>query len=78
MRENVTPELTLEQLRELPFVEEDFGTPEGAVLCLEDACRRKSIEAVCACKNFMVEGTVALLNVDPNLARDPEMRKKNA
>jgi hypothetical protein len=78
MIENFEPELTLEQLRELPSVEEDFGTPEGAVLCLEAAYRRKSIEAVCACKNFMVEGTVALLDVDPNLARDPEMRKKNA
>jgi hypothetical protein len=78
MIENFEPDQTLEQLRALPFVDEDFGTPEGAVLCLEAAYRRKSIEAVCACKNFMVEGTVALLNVDENLARDPEMRKKNA
>jgi hypothetical protein len=78
MPENIEPELTLEQLRELPSVEEDFGTPEGAVLCLEAAFRRKSIESVCACKNFMIEGTVALLNADLNLARDPELRKKNA
>jgi len=78
MPENIEPELTLEQLRALPSFEEDFGTPEGAVLCLEDACRRKSIESACACKNFMIEGTVALLNADLNLARDPEMRKKNA
>ena len=78
MPENIEPELTLEQLRALPFVEEDFGTPEGAVLCLEAAYRRKSIESVCACKNFMIEGTVALLNADLNLARDPELRKKNA
>ena len=78
MPENIEPELTLEQLRELPFVEEDFGTPEGAVLCLEAAYRRKSIESVCACKNFMVEGTVALLNVDEDLAHDPEVRNKNA
>ena len=78
MSVNIVPELTLEQLRALPLVDEDFGTPEGAVLCLEDACRRKSIEAVCACKNFMVEGTVALLNVDEDLAHDPEVRKKNA
>ena len=78
MPENIEPELTLEQLRALPFVEEDFGTPEGAVLCLEAAYRRKSIEAACACKNFLIEGTVALLNADLNLARDPELRKKNA
>lgn len=78
MPENIEPELTLEQLRALPSVEQDFGTPEGAVLCLEDACRRKNIESACACKNFMIEGTVALLNADLNLARDPELRKKNA
>jgi hypothetical protein len=78
MPENIEPKLTLEQLRALPSVEQDFGTPEGAVLCLEDACRRKNIESACICKNFMIEGTVALLNVDPNLARDPELRKKNA
>ena len=78
MPENIEPELTLEQLRALPSVEQDFGTPEGAVLCLEDACRRKNIESACACKNFMIEGTVALLNADLNLARDPELRKRNA
>ena len=78
MIENFEPDQTLEQLRALPLVDEDFGTPEGAILCLEAACRRKSIEAVCACKNFLIEGTVALLNVDEALARDPEMRKKNA
>ena len=78
MIENFEPDQTLEQLRALPLVDEDFGTPEGAILCLEAACRRKSIEAVCACKHFMVEGTVALLNVDLDMARDPELRKKNA
>ena len=78
MSVNIVPELTLEQLRALPLVDEDFGTPEGAVLCLEAAYRRKSIESVCACKNFMVEGTVALLNVDEDLAHDPEVRNKNA
>jgi hypothetical protein len=78
MPENIKPELNLDQLRALPSVEQDFSTPEGAVLCLVDAYRRKKIEAVCACKNFMIEGTVALLNMDPNLARNPEIRKKNA
>jgi len=78
MPEKMEPELTLEQLRALPSVEQDFDTPEGAVLCLEDACRRKNIESACACKNFMIEGTVELLNVDPKLARDPELRKKKA
>ena len=79
MRENVKPELSLEQLRTLlPHVEKDFDTPEGVILCLEDAYRRKNIESACICKNFMIEGTLKLLDLDPNLARDPELRKKNA
>jgi hypothetical protein len=79
MRENVQPELTLEQLHLLlPHVERDFETPEGAILCLEDACRRQNIESACICKNFLIEGTLKLLDLDPSLARDPEMRKKNA
>jgi hypothetical protein len=78
MSENEQREWTLEQLRALPPVEKDFRTPEGAILCLEDAYRRRNIEAACACKNFMIEGTVALLNLDPDLARDPETRKRNA
>jgi hypothetical protein len=78
MPENKEPEWTLEQLRALPHVEKDFRTPEGAILCLEDAYRRRNIEAACACKNFMIEGALALLNLDPDLARDPETRKRNA
>ena len=78
MLENVEPELTLEQLRALPAVEMDFNTPEGAILCLEDACRRKHIESACACKNFLIEGILMLLDADPNLARNPELRKRNA
>jgi hypothetical protein len=79
MRENVEPELSLEQLRTLlPEIERDFSTPEGAILCLEDAYRRQNIESACICKSFLIEGTLKLLDLDPNLARDPEMRKKNA
>jgi len=79
MQENVEPELTLDQLRTLlPPVEMGFNTPEGVILCLEDACRRQSIESACICKNFLIEGTLKLLDLDPNLARDPEFRKKNA
>jgi hypothetical protein len=78
MLENVQPELTLEELRALPTFEMDFNTPEGAILCLEDAYRRQSIESVCICKNFLIEGILALLDADPNLARNAELRKRNA
>jgi len=78
MLENVQPELTLEQLRALPHVEMDFATPEGAILCLEDACRRQNIESACICKNFLIEGILMLLDADPNLVRNAELRKRNA
>ncbi len=79
MRENVEPELTLEQLRTLlPPVEMDFSTPEGAILCLEDAYRRRNIESACICKNFLIERTLKLLDLDPDLARDPALRKQHA
>jgi hypothetical protein len=78
MQENVQPGLTDEQLRALPTFEMDFYSPEGAILCLEDACRRQHIESVCACKNFLIEGILMLLDADPDLVRDPELRKRNA
>jgi len=78
MQENVEPMQTLDELRARPHVEKDFDTPEGAILCLEDAYRRKNIESACICKNFLVEGILALLNADPNLARNKDLRKRNA
>jgi hypothetical protein len=36
----------------------DFTTPEGAVLCLEDACRRRDVEAAVACRDFAAEAKV--------------------
>ena len=78
MLENIKPELTLEQLQALPSVEKDFSTPEGAILCLEDAYRRQNIESACMCKNFLIEGILMLLDADPDLARNAELRKRNA
>jgi len=76
--EKTEPKLTLEQLRALPRFEKDFSTPEGAILCLEDACRRRNIESAVACKHFLIEGILMLLDYDDNLARDPEIRQRNA
>jgi hypothetical protein len=76
--EKIVPKMTLEQLRALPRFEPDFDTPEGAILCLEDACRRRNIESAVACKDFSIEGILMLMNYDPDLARDPEVRKRNA
>ena len=72
------PEDVLAKLRARPPVAMDFGTPEGAILCLEDACRRRDIEAAVACKHFLIEGILMLLDYDENLVRDPELRQRNA
>lgn len=39
----------------LPVYSMDLSTPQGAVLCLEDAYRRKDIEAAVAYKDFALE-----------------------
>jgi hypothetical protein len=38
----------------------DFSTPEGAILCLEDAIRKKDIEAAVLCKDFEIEARLML------------------
>ncbi len=48
-------EKLLAQLVSLPSVKADFSTPEGAVLCFEDACRQQDIEAAAACRDFVTE-----------------------
>jgi hypothetical protein len=49
-----------EQMQSLPPVVRDFTTPEGAILCLEDAYRRKDIEAAIAAKDFKAEARLML------------------
>jgi hypothetical protein len=72
------PESVLAKLRARPTVEKDFTTPEGAIFCLEDACRQRNIESAVACKDFMIEGIMMLLKYDENMVRDPDLRKQNA
>ena len=43
------------QLLRLPPVKADLTTPEGAILCLEDAFARRDIEAAAACRDFLAE-----------------------
>ena len=50
------------ELMALPDVTKDFTTPEGAILCLEDAYRRRDIEAAVAAKDFDKEARMLLLN----------------
>ncbi len=48
----------LTQLFNLPPVNMDFTTPEGAILCLEDACRRRDVPMAIACRDFVTEAKV--------------------
>lgn len=71
-------ETTLAELRALPRPAMDFSTPEGAILCLEDAYRRRDIEAAVACKDFQIEAVLLLLQANPELADDPEVQAQTA
>jgi hypothetical protein len=68
----------LAELRALPRPVMDFTTPEGAILCLEDALRRQDIEAVAACKDFQVEAVLLLSETMPEQASDDEMVARTA
>jgi hypothetical protein len=50
----------LAELMALPPVKMDFSTPEGAILCLEDAYRRRDFEAAVACRDFTTEAKIWL------------------
>jgi hypothetical protein len=68
----------LAELRALPRPAMDFTTPEGAILCLEDAMRRRDIEGAVACKDFQVEAVFLLMQTMPDNVDDPELRAKSA
>lgn len=55
-----TQEATYAELKALPRIAMDFTTPEGAILSLEDAYRRRDIEAAVAAKDFPMEARLML------------------
>jgi len=67
-----------EQLSKLPPVTMDFKTPEGAILCLENAYRNQDIEAAVACKDFGVEARLMLNEMNQDYRNDPEILNKTA
>lgn len=71
-------EEALAELRALPLPAMDFTTPEGAILCLEDAYRRRDLDAACACKDFLIEATLLLLETAPETADDPRVQRQTA
>jgi hypothetical protein len=71
-------EITYAELKALPRHSKDFTTPEGAILCLEDAYRRRDIEAAVACKDFITEAKLMLQKFDEKVRSDPEILKETA
>jgi len=69
-------ELVLARLTALPPVKPDFSTPEGAILCLEETCRRRDIEAAVACRDFAAEARLWLQHRHMNQQLRDEMLPK--
>lgn len=55
----------------------DFTTPEGAILCLEDAYSNGDVDAAVNCKDFLREAT-HLLGRIPNMPADPNIVRSTA
>ncbi len=68
----------LAELRALPRPALDFTTPEGAILCLEDAMRRRDLEGAVACKDFQVEAVLLLARTMPDCVTDAELQAEAA
>ena len=66
------------ELKALPAVSKNFTTPEGAILCLEDAYRRHDLEAAIAAKDFKMEARLILLGTGLKDFIDDEMVAKTA
>lgn len=59
-------------------VAHDFTTPEGAILCLEDAYRAEDIEAAVRCKDFRVEARLMLATLQADFSGDEEILTRTA
>ena len=57
---------------------QDFTTPQGAILCLEDAFRKRDIEAAVRCKHFPTEAKLMLKKMDKGLDSDAEIVTQTA
>jgi uncharacterized protein YegJ (DUF2314 family) len=51
----------------IDFFVHDFATPEGAILCLEDAYDEQDIERAVSCKNFVEEARMLLRKMNDSL-----------
>ena len=56
----------------------DLNTPEGAILCLEDAYRAKDAEAAIKCKDFTIEASMMLEKLGGQFGDDKEILAQTA
>ena len=56
----------------------DLTTPEGAILCLEDAYRDRDLEAAVRCKDFNIEAKLMLQRLETDFSDDEEILAKTA
>ena len=56
----------------------DFSTPEGAILMLEDAYKKKDIEAAVAAQDFVAQAKLMLTNMGKGLEKDADIMKQTA
>jgi hypothetical protein len=56
----------------------DFTTPEGAILCLENAYRQQDLPTAVACKDFAIEARLMLQKLGSDMERDDEIVAKTA
>lgn len=75
VRQKAANEDYQDQLNKLPKYAADFTTPQGAILCVEDAYRKKDIEKVVTCKNFHLEAVLMAKEKDPNTINDEIVNK---
>ncbi|HIJ72048.1 MAG TPA: hypothetical protein HPP87_11910 [Planctomycetes bacterium] len=68
----------LNELNSLPEYARDFSTPEGAILCLEEAYRQRDIEAAVECKDFTTEAKLMLNKLDAREIADPNIIDQTA
>ena len=63
-----------------PEYGKNFETPQGAILCLEDAYRANDLDAAVRCKDFRLEARLLLENLKNarDIAADDELLDKTA
>ena len=76
------PVLLVSCFKKQPEPEADFSTPEGAILCLEEAYRQGDLEAAISCKDFWMEAQYMLESKFrdriPEAGSDQEIIKRTA